>query len=162
MRAIIPTLALLIAGCVSDDRGDRLRAYATSSSAPALAYTLQGDLDSDGRVDQTDLDIVLASWGQRGAAVTDSRADVNEDGSVDQDDLDYVLANWSSGIVFELGPGVTYCTFGYYGSVRFVSPDGGILEYTPGPNFPGYDSLFYGLRGDTDVPPWERIYRIGE
>ena len=56
-----------------------------------------GDLNEDGFVGQSDLDIVLAMWGNSGPDITDLRADVNTDNFVGQTDLDYVLADWGQG-----------------------------------------------------------------
>ena len=58
--------------------------------------TLLGDRDGDGWVGQTDLDIVLGSWGS--SPPTDPRADVNDDNFVGQTDLDAVLGDWGQGI----------------------------------------------------------------
>ena len=57
---------------------------------------LIGDRDGDGWVGQTDLDIVLGSWGS--SPPTDPRADVNDDNFVGQTDLDAVLGDWGQGI----------------------------------------------------------------
>ena len=57
---------------------------------------LSGDLNQDGFVGQTDLDIVLAEWGNA-CPLTDPRADPNGDCFVGQVDLDTVLANWGAG-----------------------------------------------------------------
>ena len=58
---------------------------------------LTGDLNGDGFVGQTDLEIVLAEWGNSGAGI-DPRADPTADLFVGQDDLDIVLADWGRGI----------------------------------------------------------------
>jgi len=55
---------------------------------------LRGDLNDDGFVGQTDLDIVLDQWGNSGGEITDPRADPNEDDFVGQTDLDIVLDDW--------------------------------------------------------------------
>lgn len=52
-----------------------------------------GDLDGDGKVGQSDLDIVLGGWGDS-APLDDPRADVQVDGFVGQGDLDMVLGDW--------------------------------------------------------------------
>ena len=64
-----------------------------SMPEPALV----GDLNDDGFVGQSDLDIVLAMWGNSGIDITDPRADVNEDDFVGQTDLDFILADWGLG-----------------------------------------------------------------
>jgi hypothetical protein len=66
---------------------------ATYSEIPAIP----GDLNDDGFVGQTDLDIVLSQWGKSGVEITDPRADPTGDGVVGQADLDTVLANWGHG-----------------------------------------------------------------
>lgn len=53
---------------------------------------VSGDLDGDGYVGITDLDLVLADWGN-----FSSPADADGDGTVGQADLDIVIANWASG-----------------------------------------------------------------
>ena len=62
---------------------------------PALPR-LAGDLNGDGFVGQTDLDIVLARWG-RTAPLDDPRADNSGDGFVGQIDLSLVLDWWGHG-----------------------------------------------------------------
>jgi len=57
-------------------------------------YHLRGDLNADGFVGQTDLDIVLDQWGHSGGEITDPRADPNNDDFVGQTDLDIVLDDW--------------------------------------------------------------------
>ncbi|MCA9291679.1 MAG: hypothetical protein KDA25_11170 [Phycisphaerales bacterium] len=47
------------------------------------------DLDGDGLIDTTDLNIVLANWGESGGI-----ADLNASGLVDAADLTIILANW--------------------------------------------------------------------
>ena len=54
-----------------------------------------GDLNGDGYVGQTDLDIVLADWGH--SPPTDPRADPSGDGFVGQVDLSVVLDWWGTG-----------------------------------------------------------------
>ena len=56
-----------------------------------------GDLNVDGFVGQTDLDIVLDQWGKSDAEITDSRADPTGDSFVGQFDLDTVLNDWGQG-----------------------------------------------------------------
>ncbi len=51
----------------------------------------QGDLNSDGLVDGTDLGILLGSWAQ-----TSGPADLNSDGSVDGSDLGILLGAWGN------------------------------------------------------------------
>jgi len=62
---------------------------------------LPGDLNGDDYVSQSDLDLVLDSWGQ----YVDSGhpADPSGDGFVGQTDLDWVLDNWGNGTPPPLG-----------------------------------------------------------
>ena len=50
----------------------------------------EGDVTPNGRVDVSDLIVVLAQWGE----VPPSLADINNDGFVDVQDLLIVLENW--------------------------------------------------------------------
>lgn len=54
--------------------------------------SVSGDLDGDGFIGVTDLDLVLASWGTSHAA-----ADADGSGTVGQGDLDIVLGQWGDG-----------------------------------------------------------------
>ncbi len=62
------------------------------------AYTvpIDGDLDGDGFVGITDLNLVLGSWNQT-APLTNLRADPTADGFVGIADLNLVLGNWNAG-----------------------------------------------------------------
>lgn len=53
---------------------------------------LLGDLDGDGYVGISDMDLLLADWGMAG-----SPADADGSGTVGQGDLNIVIANWGSG-----------------------------------------------------------------
>ena len=55
-----------------------------------------GDLDGDGVVGQSDLDLVLGNWGQT-VPPADERADPDGSGFVGQSDLDTVLGDWGCG-----------------------------------------------------------------
>ena len=55
----------------------------------AIAITMFGDLDADGRISGSDLAIMLGSWGNPGVG------DVNGDEIVDGIDLAILLGNWS-------------------------------------------------------------------
>ena len=59
---------------------------------------ITGDLDGDGFVGLSDLDIILANWNQP-IPLADERADPSGDNYVGLDDLDIVLANWNNGTV---------------------------------------------------------------
>jgi len=60
---------------------------------PMHTFAAGGDLNSDRKVDVTDLGILLSNWGS-----SDS-ADINNDGVVDVVDLGILLSNWGSGTV---------------------------------------------------------------
>ena len=51
-----------------------------------------GDINGDGAVDELDLSVIMASWGQTGTNV----ADLNDDKIVDELDLSILMANWSA------------------------------------------------------------------
>ena len=55
-----------------------------------------GDVDRDGFVGLTDLNIVLDNWNQN-APPADTHADPNGDNYVGLDDLDFLLHNWNAG-----------------------------------------------------------------
>jgi len=88
-------------GWIGDtDYVDDPSAASTTVTMPAApveltaTYHLYGDLNIDGFVGQTDLDIVLDQWGRSAGEISDPRADVNDDDFVGQTDLDYVLDDW--------------------------------------------------------------------
>jgi len=58
---------------------------------PMQAFAAGGDLNSDGKIDVTDLGILLSNWGGSGTA------DINNDGKIDVTDLGILLSNWGSG-----------------------------------------------------------------
>ncbi len=62
----------------------------------SLAAILNGDLDGDGFVGITDLNIVLGAWNQT-VPPGNALADPSGDGFVGIEDLNVVLANWNSG-----------------------------------------------------------------
>ncbi len=72
----------------------RISQAALSVDTFVQPYVLAGDLDGDGYVGLSDLDIVLLSWN---TTVTPGSipADANDDGYVGLDDLDIVLNNWN-------------------------------------------------------------------
>jgi len=67
-----------------------------ADAAVTAEYRYTGDLDGNGRVGQTDLDIVLDNWGLP-VPPADPRADASGDDYVGQIDLDYVLDTWGCG-----------------------------------------------------------------
>ncbi|MEM7578012.1 MAG: dockerin type I domain-containing protein [Planctomycetota bacterium] len=60
-----------------------------------LLAAVPGDTDADGRVDQTDLNAVLANWGRTENAFG-ATGDVTGDRVVDQADLNAVLSHWGA------------------------------------------------------------------
>ncbi len=62
-----------------------------------ISTTLQGDLDSDGFVGITDLNIVLSNWNQSVPPGDPSVGDPSADGFVGIEDLNVVLGNWNAG-----------------------------------------------------------------
>jgi len=73
----------------------------TFSAPPTLSieYSIlpEGDLDGDGFVGLSDLDILLANWNETVPPINDY-ADPSGDGFVGLDDLDILLNNWNAGI----------------------------------------------------------------
>ena len=61
------------------------------------AMVFAGDLNDDGFVGQSDLDIVLGRWGQHVLGGERSDPDPSGDGFVSQGDLDIVLTHWGIG-----------------------------------------------------------------
>ena len=61
-----------------------------------VADTIPGDLDGDGFIGISDLNIVLSNWNQV-TPPADPRADPSGDGFVGIDDLNYVLSLWNAG-----------------------------------------------------------------
>jgi len=59
------------------------------SGTPPPPTPSGADINSDGKVDVTDLGILLSNWGASGSA------DINNDGKVDVVDLGILLSNWS-------------------------------------------------------------------
>lgn len=58
-----------------------------------------GDLDGDGQVGASDLDIVRANWGSTVAPGDLAHGDANGDGKVGAADLDIIRANWGTVVV---------------------------------------------------------------
>jgi hypothetical protein len=63
--------------------------YEYQKKAKAMETTLQGDIDGDGMVGATDLNIVLTYWRK-----SYSPADFDKNGTVGAEDLNVVLSNW--------------------------------------------------------------------
>jgi chitodextrinase len=75
----------------------------TSAASAVLAVTTlagtsanKGDVNGSGKVDLTDLSILLAHWGMTGVPV--SQGDVNGSGKVDLTDLSILLSNWGKSL----------------------------------------------------------------
>lgn len=62
-----------------------------------LAGAIEGDLDGDGFVGISDLDILLGHWNQTVPAGDPGQGDPSADGYVGIEDLDLVLGNWNRG-----------------------------------------------------------------
>jgi len=62
-----------------------------------MYYQVPGDLDDDGFVGLSDLDLILNNW-NLSIPAADPQADPSNDGFVGLDDLDIVLNNWNAGI----------------------------------------------------------------
>ena len=68
------------------------RALSASEIAVLAEYPgLQGDLNGDGFVNSTDLDLIRGNWG-----TTNPAGDANDDGVVNSSDLDIVRGNWGA------------------------------------------------------------------
>ncbi len=68
---------------------EEVRLWYTSNGVPPPK--LPGDLNLDGVVNSSDLDLVRANWG-----TTNPDGDANEDGFVNSVDLDIIRANWGA------------------------------------------------------------------
>ena len=53
-----------------------------------------GDVNKDGKVDATDLSMLISDFGKSGTDITNSGSDVNGDGKVDATDLSMLIANF--------------------------------------------------------------------
>ena len=63
----------------------------------SISQPLSGDLDGDGFVGVSDLNIVLVNWNQSVASGDWSDGDASGDGYVGVDDLNVVLSHWNTG-----------------------------------------------------------------
>jgi len=75
-------------GLDSKDQGYISQISIEGQPPPPPPTSNSADLNSDGRVDVTDLGILLSNWGDGGSA------DINNDGRVDVIDLGVMLSNW--------------------------------------------------------------------
>jgi len=79
--------------CVPDTFDSGEGSIPTTGGVLTLQVKLGGDISGDGFVGQTDLDIVLDSWGQSVPPAREA-ADPSGDGFVGQTDLDIILDHW--------------------------------------------------------------------
>ena len=63
-------------------------------TAFALIRAIKGDINGDGQVDMSDLNMVLIDWGKSAGEIADPFVDTNKDGIVDITDLNAVLIDW--------------------------------------------------------------------
>ena len=75
---------------------DTIAAHYALASDDVGEPSIAGDLDGDGFVGSSDLDIVRANWGQTVTAGDVAAGDPSGDGSVGSADLDVVRANWGA------------------------------------------------------------------
>lgn len=68
------------------------------AAAARVALLEEGDMDGDGFVGVTDMDLVLARWGDTVTPFDVAAGDWDGDGRVGQADLDRVLGNWGAGV----------------------------------------------------------------
>jgi hypothetical protein len=66
-------------------------------------FSLPGDYNNNGIVEQADLDLVLLHWGADAADVPDDWSGDLPIGIVDQDELDGVLLSWGGGATRTVG-----------------------------------------------------------
>jgi len=81
---------------VASEAGASRFGYLSLLEIKAQVVNLPGDLDGDGFVGLSDLDLVLLNW-NLDIQSADPRADPSNDGFVGLDDLDIVLVNWNTG-----------------------------------------------------------------
>ena len=80
------TAHLLMNGTFSD--GTTTTSASSSLAATGTRVPVTGDLNGDGRVDGSDLGLLLSNWGQPGIG------DLNGDGTTNGADLGLLLSNW--------------------------------------------------------------------
>ncbi|MEM7627205.1 MAG: aspartyl protease family protein [Planctomycetota bacterium] len=83
-----------VLGAVNDDRMYSLVYGPDTVSIEAL---VTGDLDGDGFVSQSDLNLILLNWGDTVTAGVAGLGDPSGDGFISQADLNLVLLNWGDG-----------------------------------------------------------------
>ncbi len=86
--------AIMIITAIPDTFDDGWGSINATGATFAFVAEMQGDVDRSGYVDDDDLSLLLASWGQD----TDwAHGNLNADTTVDDDDLSLLLANWNQG-----------------------------------------------------------------
>lgn len=65
-------------------------------ASASLGQTLEGDYNSNGLVEQADLDLVLLHWGETATPPPGGWVNDLPSGVIDQDELDGVLLNWGN------------------------------------------------------------------
>ncbi len=86
--------------------GEGFSIYYGSNYVRITVLRLNGDLNGDGYIGLTDLDIVLNNWNQNVTPGDYLAGDPSGDGYVGLDDLDWVLLNWNNGTQFPTPPAV--------------------------------------------------------
>jgi hypothetical protein len=76
---------------------DTSRLYTAGELAVVTEGFILGDYNSDGKVDQSDLDLVLLNWGAPAQTPPTGWTSDLPSGLVDQDELDGVLLHWGTG-----------------------------------------------------------------
>jgi hypothetical protein len=84
--ATIPKEATLTVS-VNDARGEQATRQFVMSPIPRI-----GDINEDGPVNCTDLNLLQSDWGKTGS---DLRGDLNDDGTVDLTDMSKLLSHWT-------------------------------------------------------------------
>ncbi|MDZ4818150.1 MAG: PEP-CTERM sorting domain-containing protein [Planctomycetota bacterium] len=89
-----------------------------------VAPPIEGDLDGDGFVGQSDLNLILGNWGQA-VPPGDPMADPDGSGSVGQGDLNQVLSGWGQGTAPDVAPvpepsTLVLCCLAIAGSLAFA------------------------------------------
>jgi hypothetical protein len=74
--------------------------YPNDSVRIRVVEAVSGEYNGNGRVEQTDLDLVLLNWGQAAAPPPDGWMNELPGGLIDQEELDRVLLGWGDRVVF--------------------------------------------------------------
>jgi hypothetical protein len=81
-----------ITAVATDNANNSTTSTAISVTVTGGTTTKQGDLNNDGRVNITDLSILLSNWARSNP--TPAQGDVNGDGNVNITDLSILLSRW--------------------------------------------------------------------